>query len=143
MYNPKEELKQTDDRSNIEWEIPSPAIEFLLRPKAILFDVQDIEPQYFVSVALYDIDTKSKITETVYFDISSKNLLVSYIIVNLLPLLITSFSNLSLRDSRCHTLVLQSTVLFVWRKSCREILKPYWKIIHSMYALFDDKSFTS
>jgi hypothetical protein len=78
MYNPKDELKMTDDRTNIEWEVPGPVIEFLVRPKAILFDVQDIEPQYFVSVALYDLDTKSKITETVYFDLSSKSLLVRY-----------------------------------------------------------------
>ncbi len=78
MYNPKDELKVTDDRTNVEWEVPPPVIEFLFRPKAILFDVQDIEPQYFVSMALYDIDTKSKITETVYFDLSSKSLLVSH-----------------------------------------------------------------
>jgi hypothetical protein len=53
-------------------------VTFEFRPKTILWDMGDIEPIYFVSAALYDIDTRSKVSETIHFDLSSRNLLVCF-----------------------------------------------------------------
>jgi len=77
VYTPREPLPPPTDQRRFDtvWEYPKPTITFVFRPKTILWNMGDIEPIYFVSAALYDIDTHSKISETVHFDLSSRNLL--------------------------------------------------------------------